>query len=388
MSAASQRLAGIVKDHAVVVVCGTGGVGKTTVSASLALGAALQGRKVLVMTIDPAKRLADSLGIEGKLNEATPIDLATLGDVPEGAGSLHAMMLDAKGTWDETVRRFAKSPETRDRIFANTYYQRASESLSGSQEYMAMEKLLETHEVGGYDLIVLDTPPTRNALDFLEAPDRLMAVLEEGVLGWLIPRQRGRFSPVSAGLRLFGKGREAMFNVLERFMGGEVIRGIADFVGAFSELLDGFRSRAGDVMKLLRSEDTAFLMVASPNRIALSEALYFHDRLAEADIPFRGFVINRVRPSAAAANGGELAGLPEDATAVGFTKTGDPTRDAVVDAVWTNHRLRTRWALVDRHHMGALAAHCGDGVPYVEVPELEGEIHDLDALRLLLDYLR
>ena len=251
-----------------------------------------------------------------------------------------------------------------------------------------MEKLLETHEVGGYDLIVLDTPPTRNALDFLEAPDRLMAVLEEGVLGWLIPRQRGRFSPVSAGLRLFGKGREAMFNVLERFMGGEVIRGIADFVGAFSELLDGFRSRAGDVMKLLRSEDTAFLMVASPNRIALSEALYFHDRLAEADIPFRGFVINRVRPSAAAANGGELAGLPEDATAVGFTKTGDPTRDAVVDAVWTNHRLRTRWALVDRHHMGALAAHCGDGVPYVEVPELEGEIHDLDALRLLLDYLR
>ena len=391
MTEASQRLAAIVRDHAVVVVCGTGGVGKTTVSASLALGAALDGRRVLVMTIDPAKRLADSLGIEGKLNEATPIDLVgALGadGVPEGAGTLHAMMLDAKGTWDETVRRFAKTEQNRDRIFANQYYQRASESLSGSQEYMAMEKLLETHELGEYDLIVLDTPPTRNALDFLEAPDRLMAVLEEGVLGWLIPRQRGRFSPVSAGLRLFGKGREAMFNVLERFMGGEVIRGIADFVGAFSELLEGFRSRAGDVMKLLRGTDTAFLMVASPNRIALSEALYFHDRLADADIPFRGFVINRVRPSAAAQEGVPLPELPLEPADAGFTLTGDAEHGAALAAVWSNHRLRTRWALVDRHHIGALAAHCGEGVPYVEVPELEGEVHDLDALRHLLEWLR
>ena len=380
----------MVLDHNVVVVCGTGGVGKTTVSSALALGAALLGRRVLVMTIDPAKRLADSLGIEGRLNEATEIDLvAALGAdaVPEGAGTLHAMMLDAKGTWDETIRRFAKTEETRERIFANTYYQRASESLSGSQEYMAMEKLLETHELGDYDLIVLDTPPTRNALDFLEAPDRLMAVLEEGVLGWLLPRQRGRFSPVSAGVRLFGKGREAMFGVLERFMGGDVIRGIADFVGAFSELMDGFRSRAGDVMKLLRSEQTAFLMVASPNRIALSEALYFHDRLGEADIPFRGFVINRVRPTAAAtrAPDGTTPAGPWD---VGFERSEDPGRNAVVEAVWADHRRRARWALVDQHHIAALAAHCGDGVPYVEVPELEGEVHDLDALRLLLKYLK
>lgn len=250
-----------------------------------------------------------------------------------------------------------------------------------------MEKLLETHELGDYDLIVLDTPPTRNALDFLEAPDRLMAVLEEGVLGWLLPRQRGRFSPVSAGVRLFGKGREAMFGVLERFMGGDVIRGIADFVGAFSELMDGFRSRAGDVMKLLRSEQTAFLMVASPNRIALSEALYFHDRLGEADIPFRGFVINRVRPTAAAtrAPDGTTPAGPWD---VGFERSEDPGRNAVVEAVWADHRRRARWALVDQHHIAALAAHCGDGVPYVEVPELEGEVHDLDALRLLLKYLK
>ncbi len=380
----AKRFAAIVANHSVLVVCGTGGVGKTTVSAAIALGAALEGRRVLVMTIDPAKRLADSLGVVGRLNEATPIDLrAALGpDVPlTSSGSLHAMMLDAKGTWDETVERFAKSEETRDRIFNNSYYQRASESLSGSQEYMAMERLLSMHSQGKYDLVVLDTPPTRNALDFLEAPDRLMAVLEEGILGWLVPRKRGRFSPIAAGARLFGKGREAMFSVLERFMGGDVIRGIADFIGAMSELLDGMRSRAGEVMELLRSDETAFLMVAAPNRIALSEGLYFHDRLAEANIPFRGFVINRVRPAAAQ---GSVASTPWEA---GWPRSGDDARDASVEDIWAEHRRRSRWAQVDRHHIAALKAHCGDGLPYVEVPELEGEIHDLDALRLLQRWL-
>jgi len=381
MDAYRAQLAEIIDTHSVLVVCGTGGVGKTTVSASIALGAAMAGRRVLVMTIDPAKRLADSLGVVGKLNEATPIDLrAALGpDAPlADGGSLHAMMLDAKGTWDDTVRKFAKTDETRERIFANSYYQRASESLSGSQEYMAMERLLEVHALGEYDLVVLDTPPTRNALDFLDAPDRLMAVLEEGILGWLLPRKRGRFSPVAAGARLFGRGREAMFNVLERFMGGDVIRGLADFIGAMSELLDGMRSRAGEVMSLLRSDETAFLMVAAPNRIALSEGLYFHDRLAEADIPFRGFIINRVRP---AAGEGSTAGTPWEAD------WPHGAHDATVEDVWAEHRRRSRWAQVDRHHIGALKAHCGDGLPYVEVPELEGEIHDLDALRLLLDWL-
>ncbi|MCO4770150.1 MAG: ArsA family ATPase [Deltaproteobacteria bacterium] len=374
----------VVKAHKVLVICGTGGVGKTTVSASIALGAALAGQRVLVMTIDPAKRLADSLGVVGKLNEATPIDLrAALGDdveLSEG-GSLHAMMLDAKGTWDDTVRRFAKSQDTQDRIFNNNYYQRASESLSGSQEYMAMERLLEMHATEAYDLVVLDTPPTRNALDFLEAPDRLMAVLEEGILGWLIPKKRGRFSPVAAGARLFGRGREAMFNVLERFMGADVIRGLADFISAMSELLDGMRSRAGEVMELLRSEDCAFLMVAAPNRIALSEGLYFHDRLAEAGIPFRGFVINRVRP---AFGEGKTPATPWESN---WTRSGEATYDAAVEQVWDEHRRRTRWAHVDRHHINALKAHCGPTLPYVEIPELEGEIHDLDALRLLLAYL-
>ena len=381
----ARRLGAVVRNHSVLVVCGTGGVGKTTVSSAIALGAALEGRRVLVMTIDPAKRLADSLGVEGTLNEATPIDLsATLPgvEIAEG-GALFAMMLDAKSTWDDTVRRFASSEETRERIFDNAYYQRASESLSGSQEYMAMEKLLEMHGTGDYDLVVLDTPPTRNALDFLEAPDRLMAVLEEGILSWLIPRNgKGRFNPLAAGARLFGKGREAMFNVLERFMGSEVIRGLAEFISAMSELLDGMRSRAGEVMTLLRSEQTAFLMVAAPNRIALSEGLYFHDRLAEADIPFRGFIINRVRPTTT------VGPVEADPWQAGWPHGDDPVRERAVEEVWADHRRRARWAQVDQHHIQALRAHCGDGIPYVEVPELEGEVHDLDALRLLLEYVQ
>jgi anion-transporting ArsA/GET3 family ATPase len=169
----------ILSERAVIVVCGTGGVGKTTISATLALGAALSGRRALVMTIDPARRLADALGIASKLNEATSIDL---GGACAPGGSLHAMMLDAKTTFDDTVRRFAGSPEAARRVLANDYYQRASATLSGAQEYMAMERLLDVHVSGDWDVVILDTPPTRNALDFLEAPARMMRIVEHGAM--------------------------------------------------------------------------------------------------------------------------------------------------------------------------------------------------------------
>ncbi len=373
-------LAPVVAEHRVLVVCGTGGVGKTTVSASLALSAALSGRKALVMTIDPARRLADSLGVGASLNTATPIDVeGMLGTpLPEG-GSLHAMMLDAKTTFDGMVGRFARDETTRDRILANEYYQRASESLGGSQEYMAMEKLREVAASGDYDLIVLDTPPTRNALDFLEAPDRLLSMLHEGALSWLFKPRGQRFSGSRAGRAIFGRGQQAMFGIFERFTGLEVVQGISEFVSAFSGLLDGMGARAGEVMEMLRGPTAAFVLVASPNRIALSEALYFHDRLAENDIPFRGFVINRVRNSSA---DGSVGSNPFEA----FPE-GDDAWNAAVTSVWSSFRRLARQAAIDRHHIDALKAHCGDGVPYVEVPELEGEVHDLAALRLLLEYL-
>ncbi len=374
-------LAEIVAERRVLVVCGTGGVGKTTVSASLALSAALAGRKALVMTIDPARRLAESLGVDVQLNQPTPVDVeAVLGvPLPEG-GSLHAMMLDAKATFDSMVGRFARDEATRDRILANDYYQRASESLGGSQEYMAMEKLREVATGGDYDLIVLDTPPTRNALEFLEAPDRLLSMLHEGALSWLFKPRGQRFSGSRAGRAIFGRGQQAMFGIFERFTGLEVVQGISEFVSAFSGLLDGMGARAGEVMELLQGPDAAFLLVASPNRIALSEALYFHDRLKEGDIPFRGFVINRVRSTAAQ---GEV---PTDPAEAGFPP-GDAAWNDAVEAVWGAFRRQARQAAIDRHHIDALKAHCGDGVPYVEVPELEGEVHDLAALQQLLTWL-
>jgi anion-transporting ArsA/GET3 family ATPase len=370
----------VVADHRILVVCGTGGVGKTTVSASLALSAALSGRKALVMTIDPARRLADSLGVGVALNTATEIDVEGMLGVtlPEG-GSLHAMMLDAKTTFDGMVGRFARDEATRDRILANEYYQRASESLGGSQEYMAMEKLREVAVSADYDLIVLDTPPTRNALDFLEAPGRLLSMLHEGALSWLFKPRGQRFSGSKAGRAIFGRGQQAMFGIFERFTGLEVVQGISEFVSAFSGLLDGMGARAGEVMELLKGDTSAFVLVASPNRIALSEALYFYDRLQEAGIPFRGFVINRVRGSSAE---GSVPADPSDAFL-----TDDPTWNTAVESIWSAFRRQARQAAIDRHHIDALKTHCGEGLPYVEVPELEGEVHDLTALKLLLDYL-
>ena len=378
------RLAEVVHTTRVVVVCGTGGVGKTTVSAALALGVALKGKRALVMTIDPARRLADALGLTARLNEETPIDVeALLGEPPPPGGSLSAMMLDAKRTFDEVVERFAKDDETKQRILANRYYQRATQGLSGSQEYMAMEQLLKVVNAGEYDVIVLDTPPSRNALDFLDAPSRMVSMLADGALRWLRVPEGSRFSAARAGRAIFGKGRQAMFAIFERFLGADVIQGISEFVTAFSGLLDGMRSRADQVLELLRSSDTAFLMVASPSRISLSEALYFNERLSEIGIPFRGFVINRMRPTNA-----ELLSLPKDPDESFPPRLGDEQWWDAVEAVWRNHRRRARWAAVDRHHINALKSHCCHDIPFVEIPEIEGQVHDLGALRRMLDYLR
>lgn len=377
------RLADVAAASRVVVVCGTGGVGKTTVSAALALGLALRGKRALVMTIDPARRLADALGLRSNLNVETQVDVAgLLGTAPLAGGSLHAMMLDPKRTFDELVERFAREEKVLERIKGNRYYQRVSESLSGSQEYMATEQLLAVVQRGAYDVVVLDTPPSRNALDFLDAPKRMVAMLADGALRWLHVADGERFSSSLAGRAVFGKGRQAMFSVLERFLGVEVIQGISEFVSAFSGLLDGFGVRAAQVRDLLASDGVSFVMVASPSRISLSEALFFQGRLNEAGIQFRGFVINRMRPGDA-----ELASLPRLPVDSFPLRPLDPAWTAAVSAVWENHRRRARWAAVDRHHIDALRSHCCRGIPFVEVPEMDDEVCDLPSLRLLLEHL-
>lgn len=278
-----------------VVVCvGSGGVGKTTMSAAIALKAAEMGRKVCVLTIDPAKRLANSMGLQtlGNTESRIPDDRLATAGIKDPKGQLWAMMLDTKRTWDDLVTRFAPSEEQAGRILRNHYYQQISSALAGSQEFMAMEKLYELHESGTYDLLVLDTPPTRHALDFLDAPRRMMGFMDERVLSFFLS------PPATAwklGLGLLKSSSAWMFKVLERITGFEVLRDISEFIGSFSGMYAGFRDRARTVEEFLRAEGSSFLLVTSPNPLAVDEAIYFYRKLGEYKMPFGGFVVNRVQ---------------------------------------------------------------------------------------------
>jgi anion-transporting ArsA/GET3 family ATPase len=269
----------------VVICCGSGGVGKTTVSAALALKWALAGAKVAVLTIDPARRLADSLSIGALSNEAREVPIGAFSPAP--GGRLDAMMLDARSTFDELVTRMAPTTEARDRILANRYYRFASEKLGGSHEYMAMERLLQLADEGRYDVVVLDTPPTRHALDFLKAPDRMAGLMDQGVLRWLVmPARKG-------GWRALELGSEAVARVLKRLLGRGTVGEIAEFFDAFVAVGEGMRERSLRVHSLLRDEDTRFLLVTTPAPAARAEALYFLGLLSEKEMPFGGFLINR-----------------------------------------------------------------------------------------------
>lgn len=277
-----------------VVVCvGSGGVGKTTMSAAIALKAAEMGRKVCVLTIDPAKRLANSMGLEtlGNTESRIPDERLETAGIKDPKGQLWAMMLDTKRTWDDLVMRFAPDEAQAGRILANHYYQQISSALAGSQEFMAMEKLYELHESGTYDLLVLDTPPTRHALDFLDAPKKMIGFMDESVLKFFLS------PPVMAwklGFGLFKSSSVWMFKVLERITGFEVLRDISDFISSFGGMYAGFRDRATKVEEFLRADGSSFLLVTSPNPLAIEEAIYFYKKLGEYRMPFGGFVVNRV----------------------------------------------------------------------------------------------
>ncbi len=277
-----------------VAVCvGSGGVGKTTVAAALALEAARRGRRVLVLTIDPARRLADALGVAalGNQPEALPrAALAELGVPPQG--SLSALMLDMKRTFDDLVERFADSPETRARILENPIYQHVSEALAGSIEYSAMEKVYELDAKRSYDLIVVDTPPSQHALDFLEAPQRLLEFLDSRVVHMLI---HPAFVAGRLGFRVFQHGARRVLKLLERVSGIGFLEDISEFLLAFEGMSEGFRERAGGVRALLLGRDTAFVLVAGTGRSSVEQALQLHARLAGFGAALAGVLVNRVR---------------------------------------------------------------------------------------------
>ncbi len=355
----------------IIVCCGSGGVGKTTTSASLALRAAERGRKVVVLTIDPARRLAQSMGIEALDNTPRPV----LG-ITEGAGSLDAMMLDMKRTFDEVVESQA-TPEKAKQILDNPFYVALSSSFAGTQEYMAMEKLGQLHrdarKSGEYDLIVVDTPPSRSALDFLDAPERLSSFLDGKFIRLLLAPARGP-------ARLMTAGMGVVTSALTKILGATVLTDLQMFVTAFDTLFGGFRQRAQKTYELLQADGTAFLVVAAPEPDALREAAYFVERLSGENMPLAGLVVNR----ASAAPESDLSADEAMAAAERLRRKG--ATGEVPAGLLRLHADRMR--MVSRQSLlreRFSAAH--PGVPTTVVPALSTDVHDLDGLRTVGDLL-
>jgi anion-transporting ArsA/GET3 family ATPase len=276
-------LGALVTERSIVVCCGSGGVGKTTVSATFALAAARAGRRSCVVTVDPARRLADSLGVESLLNTPTEVE----GDWP---GHLFALMLDTKGTFDELVQRYARTPEQAEGILANRLYQNLAGALSGTQEYMAMEKLYELVESGAFDIVVVDTPPTRNALDLLDAPRRLTRFLENRLF-------RALLLPTRMSLRAVGVATQALLRTISKVAGAEIVQDAVAFFQAFEGMEEGFRIRAGAVRELLADPSTAFVLVTSARPDAIAEAGFFAEKLLERAVTPAALVVNKIHPS-------------------------------------------------------------------------------------------
>jgi len=358
----------------ILVCCGSGGVGKTTTAAAIGLRAAERGRHVVVLTVDPARRLAQSMGLTSLDN--TPRLVAGVGgNGSAGAGSLHAMMLDMKRTFDEIVEAHA-DPDRAAQILANPFYQSLSSSFAGTQEYMAMEKLGQLRRAEEWDLIVVDTPPSRSALDFLDAPQRLARFLDGRLLRLLVvPAKAGG----RAYLRVINAGFGMVTGVLTKVLGTQMLRDVQTFVSALDTMFGGFRERADYTYQLLRAPGTEFLVVAAPEPDALREASYFVERLAEERMPLAGLILNRVqRPPAAqlsAARSLAAAEMLEASTAP--SPGGSP---ALAVAALRLHADRMQEAAAQRRVSEHFtAAH--PLVPVAEVPALPDDIHDLDGLR-------
>jgi anion-transporting ArsA/GET3 family ATPase len=366
--ARTRDLAEVVRSAHIIVCTGSGGVGKTTTAATLALGAARAGRRTIVLTIDPARRLAQSLGLQALDNTPRAV---------KGVEGLDAMMLDMKRTFDEVIDRHADDERRARAIKSNRFYQQLSNSLAGTQEYMAMEKLYDLHQRGTYDCIVIDTPPTRNALDFLDAPKRLTDFLEGRFLKMFL-------SPgLKAGKvvgRAVGFGTAMFMKTASKITGAGVLDDLGEFFQSFEGMYAGFKDRAQAVYHLLASPTSAFVVVASPEPPALREARYFLQRLEQDGMPTAGLVVNRVTPPPPAG----LAAAPRErveAAADALAGGADPSARATA-ALLRLHLDRSDLVRRERRAIGA-ALHGVDPGALVEVPRLGGDVHDLDGLTLV-----
>lgn len=375
-----------------IVVCvGCGGVGKTTVAASLALEAARRGRRALVLTIDPAQRLADTLGAAalGNQPEELPRDRLTALGVPE-QGAMYAVMLDMKRTFDDLVERFAESPAARDRVLANPIYQHVSDALAGSVEYSAMEKVFELHDSGRYDLIVVDTPPSQHALDFLEAPARLLDFLDSRLVALLI---HPAFAAGRFGFRLFQRSTQRVLKLLEQITGLGFLEDISEFLLAFEAMSEGFRERARRVRELILGPASAFVLVTGSGSESVRQAGRFLERLEQHSVPLAGALVNRIRlwppqtalPSDAPPAPADIAQLAAALRhSEGETYPAEAAAQAAVDGA-------TRYAALVRRDMQSTASLRdrleGQGLYWGRIPEFESDVHSLENLGHIADWI-
>jgi anion-transporting ArsA/GET3 family ATPase len=354
-----QRLTG----KRICICAGSGGVGKTTTSAALALGLARRGKKVAVVTIDPARRLATSLGLGSLDNEPRLVDSALF--APAGAevrGELWAMMLDAKRTFDDLIARLAPDERTREEVLANRIYQELSSAVAGSQEFTAIAKLYDLDREGNFDVIVLDTPPSRNALDFLDAPGRLTQFFEGRALKVFL-------APTGLAARMVGRGTSVVFSVLTRLTGVDLLSDLSVFFRALGGLIDGFRERARGVEALLGDPATTFLIVTSPEREPAEEAAYFHSKLVEAGLPFGGLIVNRVhRDGLDGHSAQEVAAL-----------LAEPLGERLAQRVAGNLADFDVLMQRDRRTIERLSRRLGEPDPIV-IPQLDVDVHDIAGL--------
>jgi anion-transporting ArsA/GET3 family ATPase len=353
----------------IIVCCGSGGVGKTTTSAALGLRAAEKGRKVVVLTIDPARRLAQSMGLSELDNRPRTV----VGVDPSRGGSLDAMMLDMKRTFDDVVESHA-SPEKSQQILDNPFYQALSSSFAGTQEYMAMEKLGQLHaealQSGRWDLIVVDTPPSRSALDFLDAPDRLASFLDGRFIKLLLTPTRGPARLLSAGVN-------AVTNAISKVLGGQMLQDVQTFVAAIDSLFGGFRARADKTYQILKNPQTAFLVVASPDTDALREAAFFVERLDADGMPLSGLVLNRVTTAAASGISAQAA------LAAAERLDGEHALTAALLRLQAERLARLSRERGLRRRFAA--AH--PSVATATVAALASDVHDLESLREIAELM-
>jgi len=352
-----ETVAGLVSERSIVVCCGSGGVGKTTTAAVLALEGARRGRKTVVVTIDPAKRLADAIGLAGLTGSPSRID----GNWP---GELWAMMLDTKSTFDDLVLKHAGTPEQGRRILANRFYRNISGALSGTQEYMAMEKLHELHDETDFELVVVDTPPTRHALDFLDAPRRLSRFLDHRLFRLLMAPSRGFVRAVNVAAQTF-------LRTVSKVVGGDVVDDAIAFFQAFEGMEEGFRQRAARVNELLAAPETAFVLVASPRRDTVEEAHFFAERLREAGIEVQALVVNRVHPT--------FRRRVTDQAAAATAARAETLAGTELGGLYRNLADFEAVASREQGHLAGLADAVAPA-PVVWVPFLRSDVHDLAGM--------